>query len=116
MARYKMIALTSPKVGRDEEFNAWYQNVHLVELCSMPGVLGAQRYKLAAPLQGYDERPYLAIYDIETDDIRLTLSAIGAASASGKMTPSDAADSANAYTVVFEECGERVISRSDEAV
>ncbi|MFM6932692.1 MAG: hypothetical protein ACKOUT_10670 [Novosphingobium sp.] len=108
MPRYKMIALTKPIEGRDEEFNAWYQNVHLVELCAMPGVTGAQRYKLAAPLQGYDERPYLAIYDIECDDIRQTLGAIGAASASGKMTQSDAADSASAYTVVFEEFGERV--------
>lgn len=108
MPRYKMIALTRPVEGREEDFNAWYQNVHLVELCAMPGVTGAQRYKLAAPLQGYDERPYLAIYDIECDDIRATLGAIGAASASGKMTQSDAADSASAYTVVFEEFGERV--------
>lgn len=108
MPRYKMIALTRAVEGRDAEFNEWYQNVHLVELCSMPGVMGAQRYKLTAPLQGYDDRPYLAIYDIECDDIRATLGAIGAASASGKMTPCDAADSANAYTVVFEEFGERV--------
>lgn len=108
MPRYKMIALTRPVEGREDDFNAWYQNVHLVELCAMPGVTGAQRYKLAAPLQGYDERPYLAIYDIECDDIRTTLGAIGAASASGKMTQSDAADSASAYTVVFEEFGERV--------
>ncbi len=108
MPRYKMIALTRPVEGREDEFNEWYQNVHLVELCAMPGVTGAQRYKLAAPLQGYDERPYLAIYDIECEDIRQTLGAIGAASASGKMTPSDAADNASAYTVVFEEFGERV--------
>lgn len=108
MPRYKMIALTRPLEGREEEFNDWYQNVHLVELCSMPGVKGAQRYKLAAPLQGYDERPYLAVYDIECDDIRATLGAIGAASASGKMTPGLAADNAAAYTVVFEEFGDRV--------
>ena len=108
MPRYKMIALTRPQPGRDEEFNEWYQNVHLVELCSMPGVKGAQRYKVTAPLQGYDERPYLAVYDIECDDVRQTLGAIGAASAAGKMTPCDAADNASAYTVVFEEFGERV--------
>ena len=112
MPRYKMIALTRPQPGRDDEFNEWYQNVHLVELCTMPGVTGAQRYKLAAPLQGYDERPYLAVYDIECDDIRQTLGAIGAASASGQMTPCDAADSANSYTVVFEEFGERVVAKA----
>lgn len=108
MPRYKMIALTNPVEGRDDEFNDWYQNVHLHEICAFPGVTGAQRYRMAAPLQEPFKARYLAIYDIETDDIRTTLGAMGQASAAGKMTPCDAADSANAYTVVFEEFGERV--------
>ena len=110
MPRYKMIALTRPLEGREDEYNDWYQNVHLGEICAMPGVKSAQRYKLAAPLAGYDDRPYLAVYDIEVDDIRQTLGAIGAASASGKMTPGLASDNAHSYTVVFEEFGERVES------
>lgn len=108
MARYKMIALTRPVEGREDDYNDWYQNVHLVELCSMPGVVGAQRYKMAAPLQGFDGRDYLAIYDLETDDIGATLGAIGQAAAAGKMTQSDASDNAGAYTVVFSEFGDRV--------
>jgi hypothetical protein len=108
MPRYKMIALTNPVAGRDDEFNDWYQNTHLREVCGFPGVLGAQRYKAAAPLQDSVKAQYLAIYDIETDDIRTTLGAMGQASQTGALTPCDAADSANAYTVIFEEFGERV--------
>ncbi len=109
MANYKMIALTRPVEGREDEYNDWYQNVHLVELCALPGVVGAQRYKMAAPLMGFDGRDYLAIYDIESDDIGATLGALGQAAASGKITQCDASDNAGAYNVVFSEFGERVI-------
>ena len=104
MARFKMIALTRPVEGREDEYNDWYQNVHLPEICAVPGVVGAQRYKLAAPLMGFDSRPYLAIYDIESDDIRQTLGAF----AQAKRTPGEASDNEGAYTVIFEEFGERV--------
>ena len=111
MPQYKMIALTRPVEGREDDFNTWYQNVHLPEVCALPGVTGAQRYKMAAPLQGFDGRSYLAIYDIETDNITATLGAFGQAAKTGAMTPSDAADMAGAYTVIFEEFGERVVGK-----
>ena len=104
MAKFKMIALTQPVEGREDEYNHWYQNIHLPEICALPGLVGAQRYKLAAPLQGFDGRPFLAIYDIETDDINATLGGF----ATNPMTPCDASDNAGAYTVIFEEFGERV--------
>ncbi|MEY2925677.1 MAG: hypothetical protein RL367_154 [Pseudomonadota bacterium] len=108
MPKFKMVALTRAVEGREDEFNDWYQNYHLPEICAIPGVLGAQRFKQAIALQGGDDRNYLAIYDIEADDVASVLGAIGKAGAEGKMTPSDAADRAGAYTVVFGEHGERV--------
>ena len=108
MPRYKMIALTSPFEGKDAEFNEWYQGTHLPQVCALPGVIGAQRYKRAAPLQDPFDREYLAIYDIETDDIRELLGAFGAAAKSGQLTQTDSADNTKAYTVIFEEFGERV--------
>jgi hypothetical protein len=110
MPKFKMIALTRPVAGREDDYNHWYQNVHLPEVCALPGIQGAQRYKQAAALQNGDERNYLAIYDIETDDIGATLAGFGQAAAAGKMTQSDASDNAGAYTVIFTEFGERVSS------
>jgi hypothetical protein len=112
MPKFKMIALTKPVAGREDEYNAWYQNVHLPEVCALPGLQGAQRYKQAAALSNGDERPYLAIYDIETDDIGKTLAGFGEAAAAGKMTRCDASDNAGAYTVIFSEYGERVVSKA----
>ncbi|MCE7798472.1 hypothetical protein LWE61_18190 [Sphingobium sufflavum] len=106
MSKFKMIALTNPVDGRDEEFNDWYQNVHLPEVVSREGVVGAQRYKAAVPLLAPVSYGYLAVYDIETDNIGTFLQAFGAASATN--TPCDAADTANSYTVIFNEFGDRV--------
>jgi hypothetical protein len=108
MAKFKLVALTTPVAGKEKEFHAWYQNTHLPELVAFPGMTGAQRYKLVAKLAGSDNNPWLAIYDIETDDAMAFLGAVGQAAATGKLTQSTASDMATTYTALFQEHGERV--------
>jgi hypothetical protein len=108
MPKFKMIALTNPVEGREEEYNDWYQNVHLPEIVSYKGMVSARRYKVAAPLQAPVSYGYLAIYDIDTDDLGGMLQRIGGDSAAGKNTMTDASDNANAYTVIFNEFGDVV--------
>lgn len=112
MPNFKLLALTTPVAGKEEEFHEWYQNHHLPEMVSFPGMQGAQRYKLTAKLMGSDTNPWLAIYDLETDDPMAFLGAVGQAAASGKMTQSDASDMATTYTALFEEYGERVVPKA----
>ncbi len=52
---------------RDAEFNDWYSNVHLPDMLKCPVVVAIMRYERRDP-KG-DEAKYLAIYEIETDDI-----------------------------------------------
>ncbi len=107
MAKFKMIALTTPVPGKEAEYHDWYNTRHLVELTSLfDGIDSAQRYKLTAKLMGADTNQYLAIYDIETDDPMKLLGAIGEASASGKLTRSEASDIGTTYTALFEAFGE----------
>lgn len=108
MPRYKMVALTTPKPGKEEEYHRWYQDVHLPEIVSFPGMISARRYKTALPLQNPAAYQYMAIYEIDTDDLGGLMNAIGGAAAAGKTTMSDAADNAGAFTVIFEEIGEEV--------
>jgi hypothetical protein len=108
MAKFKMIALTTPVPGRETDFHEWYQNTHLPELVGLGPITGAQRYQLVAKLVGSDTNPWLAIYDIECDDAMAFLGAMGEASTNGKLTQSDASDMATTYTAVFSEYGERV--------
>jgi hypothetical protein len=57
--------------SRDQEFNEWYNNTHLPDLLKLPGVLQAQRYKNDNPAEG--QSMYLAIYNLEVDDIEAAL-------------------------------------------
>lgn len=69
MARGIMVVQSSPvSPDREDEFNDWYDNVHIPELCAVPGFVSARRYK--APAAGSEDAPrYLAIYEIDADDL-----------------------------------------------
>ena len=109
MPKLKLVALTRPKPGREEEYHDWYNNTHLPELINKFGMAGAQRYKLVAKLMGSDENEYMAIYDIEADDPMALLGAMGQAAQAGEMTQSDSQDMGTCYTALFTEMGDRVV-------
>jgi hypothetical protein len=108
MAKFKMIALTTPVPGKEDAYHEWYQKVHLPQLTSFDGIDSAQRYKLVAKMMGADDNQYLAVYDIETDDPAKLLGAIGEASAAGKLTQTDASDMGTTYTALFQVYDELV--------
>jgi len=56
---------------RDSEFNNWYDTIHIPDVLSSPGFKGATRYVIRD--QGREKGKYLAIYEIETDDIKKTM-------------------------------------------
>lgn len=92
MPRYNLIALTNAKTGRDDEFNDWYDNVHLADVLKLPGVIAAQRFRLSDTQHrpGPFEHRYMAVYEIEIDDVRKTLDELRAVSGSDRMPLSPA--------------------------
>lgn len=60
-----LIALVNPREGREEEFNAWYTDVHLPEVVELPGFLSAQRYSLPEALVEALPYRYATLYRIE---------------------------------------------------
>ena len=64
MAKYKMLVLSDAVAGRDDEFNQWYDTVHLPDVFKVPGVVGASRFRLRS---GGKWR-YLAIYELDCED------------------------------------------------
>ena len=52
---------------REAEFNDWYSRVHLEDMLKCPIVVAARRYQRMDPKES--EVAYLAIYEIETEDI-----------------------------------------------
>jgi hypothetical protein len=53
---------------REEEYNTWYDEVHLPELVALDGIVSARRLR---PVDG--DGPYLALYEIEGDDLQAVL-------------------------------------------
>ena len=53
--------------ARETEFNEWYDKTHLHDVFETPGFIRATRYENIEPSEG--EAKFLAIYEIETDDI-----------------------------------------------
>jgi hypothetical protein len=75
--------------AREDEYNDWYANTHIPQIRAVPGITGARRYKALNPANG-DARPYLAVYDLDADDLTDPIKELRARSASGEVQMSDA--------------------------
>ncbi len=51
----------------EEEFNAWYNEEHLLRLSQVPGVLRARRYRTTSGTQRY-----VALYDLTSPEVQVT--------------------------------------------
>jgi hypothetical protein len=111
LTRYKMLVLSRPAEGCEDEYNDWYQNTHLEQIVSLPGFVAAERYELAVNMLGEGAYPYIAIYEIETDDVQSAFAALQEAAGDGSIVMSPAFDTASVYASIYAPLGER-ISRS----
>ena len=88
MARYQLVVLSNPRDDRHEEFNDWYDNVHLKDVLAVPGIVAARRFELS----GGDQWRYLALYDMECDDPQAVVQELLARAGTDRMTLSEAFD------------------------
>ena len=64
------LVFSNPVEGRDDEYNTWYDEVHLGDVRRVPGVVDARRYELlptageGAPAPAHR---YLAVYELDGD-------------------------------------------------
>jgi hypothetical protein len=56
-----LVASMTPDPGAEAEFNDWYDNEHLPNLCAVPGVLGGRRFRATGT---GSERRYLSLYHL----------------------------------------------------
>lgn len=72
MERWLVLVETNCKdEKRDSEFNAWYDEVHVSDVLSFTDHKSATRYSVRNP--GVGKGKYLAVYEIETEDIQKTM-------------------------------------------
>ena len=65
-----MFAYTEPDRGCDDAFNRWYDGVHIPQVLATPGLCAVQRFRFEAhPEMSRARYRYLAIYELDTNDI-----------------------------------------------
>ena len=114
MAKYTFLALTNPVAGKEKEFNEWYDKHHVPDVINVPGFISGQRFKLADAQFGGEASKgygYLAVYEIETDDIAATIKELKARGGTPDITPSDAIDGKRVATYMFTQIGEKVMAK-----
>ncbi|MDH4146073.1 MAG: hypothetical protein OEY23_13005 [Acidimicrobiia bacterium] len=90
MTKHVLLVFTDPVEGKEDEYNRWYNDVHLGEVLQTPGFVRAQRFKVADLMPGVTDHTYVAIYELETDDPGAAMKALQGGA--GTMTMSDAID------------------------
>jgi hypothetical protein len=109
MAKYTFVVLTNPTAGKEAEYNEWYNKIHIPDVLNVQGMVAAQRFKLADTQMGAaPAHRYLAIYEIETDNLQETFDDLKSRSGTDDMVLTDAIDLKGAMAAVFAPAAERV--------
>jgi hypothetical protein len=69
---------------REAEYHKWYNDTHLAQITSVEGIVSARRF---APVDG--NGPFIAIYELDCDDLDAAVQRLGELGASGRMTGLD---------------------------
>lgn len=87
MSRHVLMVHSQPKPRRDDEYNSWYNDIHLAEVLAIDGFVSARRFRAEPSI--YHEMPsheYLTLYDIDSDDLQETLDQLRSAAKSMTMS------------------------------
>jgi hypothetical protein len=111
MPKYQMIVMSNAVPGREDEYNKWYTEVHVPDVLKVPGVVAAQRYRLADSQRSSkpSQWKYAAVYEIDTPSLQEVQAEIGRRSRTPAMVVSDAI--ADTWAYVFEPITEKVSAK-----
>jgi hypothetical protein len=102
----RMIVFSNHAAGREQEFNRWYDDVHVPEVLQVGPIVACQRFKVADAQMMPQTHAYLAIYEFE-GSAKEALVALAATS--GSMDMSDSLQ--DAHLCLVEPVGPRVAKR-----
>ena len=87
MARALMLAWSSPSSpGEAGEFEDWYENTHIPQIrAAVPSITAVSRYQLVDPESPARPGRYLAVYELDTDDVPAAAAALADSAAAGQM-------------------------------
>lgn len=81
-----LVVYTKCAAGRDDEFNRWYDEIHIPEVLALGPFIRARRYRIPEAQMLPQTHTYLAIYEFR-GEVAKALDALNAAT--GKLRMSD---------------------------
>ncbi len=90
--RHIMIVTSAAQTGREAEFNQWYDQHHLADVCAIPGVVSGRRFDAAANSPNPTPAPYMSIFEIDADDPLTVLAEMNRRAQSGQWTMTTSLD------------------------
>lgn len=115
MGRFKLMVLSDPTEGCEDEFNTWYSDQHLADVVAVPGFRSARRFKLRTLTLGAFTNRYLAIYDMDADDPEAAVDLLMSLQGSAALPISPAINLDAANVAIFEACSDEVFASADAA-
>jgi hypothetical protein len=110
MAKYTYVVMSNPTPGKEEEYNRWYTDQHLPDVLAVPGFVAAQRFRVDDPNSKLPHR-YLALYEIETEDLSKAMADLNGRAGTPAMPLSDALDVNTVSATIFAPITGRVLPR-----
>lgn len=102
MGKYIMVVNTDANPGQDEEFNRWYDEQHIADVCGVPGVKSAKRYTADPSSMTPAPGKYLTIYELETDDPAGIIAELGRRGAQNEFPLSSALNLETAKLTIYK--------------
>jgi hypothetical protein len=93
LSKHKYVILSRSHPGREDEYERWYGDQHLADVCRCEGVVHGELYRLELQKTYELDAPqwsHMTIYDLECEDPQSILGAIVAVSGTGAMPLSGA--------------------------
>jgi hypothetical protein len=101
MAKFILVVPSDAKPGRDDDYNQWYESIHLKDVSAIPGITSGRRFESDPRSPAKPETKYLAIYEIDSDDPAAVLGELRRRGQSGEMELTDALDVSSARLMLF---------------
>jgi hypothetical protein len=99
MPKYKMLVFSDAAKGGDEaNYNKWYNDQHIPDVCRIDGFTGAQRFKNT--IDGITG--YLAIYEMDAPDAAAAIANLTSKAGTDEMVMTPDIDIEGTKVMVYE--------------
>lgn len=83
--RYILSVSSRAVEGRQADYDQWYDDVHVGEVCALPGFLSCERFR-ALDMEGKETGECISHFTVETDDPAALLQSLFAATPTMRLT------------------------------